>query len=104
MNPGQCDLFDETMAADIAALEAHLETLQSPSTSAKLPRRNPVRRPLPAHLRCEVVVHEPTSCACNACDTTLVKIGEHHSEKLEVVPMEAYVKKRLHPQLADSYR
>jgi len=80
MNPDQRDLFDETMAADIAALEAHLETLQSPSTPAKSPRRTPIRRPSPTHLRRDVVVHEPASGACNACRTDLVKIGEHHSE------------------------
>jgi len=100
MNPDQRVLFDETMAADIAALEAHLETLQSPSTPAKSPRRTPIRRPLPAHLRREVVVHEPASCACSACGTALVKIGEHHSEKLEVVPMEFYVRQDVYPQYA----
>lgn len=100
MDAGQRDLFDETMAADIAALEAQLENLKVPSSAPQAPRTKPVRRPLPAELARIETIHEPASCHCAACGEALVKIGEHVSEKLDVKPLEFFVRRDVHPQYA----
>ncbi|MGH8215248.1 MAG: IS66 family transposase [Rhodanobacteraceae bacterium] len=99
MDPDQRELFDAAMAADIAALEAELATIQSPEQKAKA-RRTPRRRALPADLPREEVIHEPEHCNCQACGQALVKIGEHVSEKLDVVPMSFKVRRDVYPQYA----
>ena len=51
----------------------------------RLPRKRPVRAPLPAHLpRERVVIPGPAACPC--CGGKLAKIGEDVTETLEVVP------------------
>lgn len=101
-DPAQRALFDEAIEADIAAVEAQLDALQSPSpASASKPRASaPVRKPLPAHLPREEVVHAPATCTCEACGNALVKIGEHVHETLEVVPAKFFVRRDLYPQFA----
>jgi len=99
MDPEQRALFEETMAADIAAVETELESLQAP-TPAKPPRNIPARRPLPADLPRVEVRHEPESCTCGACGSALVQIGEHVSEKLDCKPLELFVRRDVHPQYA----
>ena len=50
-----------------------------------VPRRKPVRAPLPAHLpRERVVIPAPSVCPC--CQGKLVKLGEDVTETLEVIP------------------
>ena len=101
MDPAQRELFDEAMAADIAALEAELAALKTPSAEpATRERRAPVRRPLPADLPRVETIHEPASCDCASCGAALVKIGEHVSEKLDVEPMKFFVRREVHPQYA----
>lgn len=99
MDPGQRELFDEAMAADIAALEAELATIQSPEQKAEA-RRTPRRRTLPADLPREEVIHEPEHDHCAHCHGELVKIGEHVSEKLDVIPMSFKVRRDVYPQYA----
>lgn len=101
MDPAQRELFDEAMAADIAAVEAELDALRATSTvPAAKPRTKPVRRPLPADLPREETRHEPASCDCATCGAALVKIGEHVSEKLDVKPMVFFVRRDVYPQYA----
>ncbi len=105
MDPEQRALFDETMAADIAAVEAELEALQSlPAESetapAPRPRQAPKRRPLPEHLPRVETRHEPASCRCGQCGQDLVHIGDHVSEKLSCKPLEFFVRRDVHPQYA----
>ena len=53
MDPGQRALFDETIAADLAAVEAQLEALkaeQPPPDASRRERQVPKRRPLPPEL------------------------------------------------------
>ena len=97
MDPAQRELFDEAMAADIAALEAELDSLREPATTPKAPRKS-VRRTLPADLPRIETIHEPASCDCATCGATLVKIGEHVSEKLDVEPLKFFVRRDVHPQ------
>ena len=100
MDPAQRELFDEAMAADIAALEAELAALKTPPARPPTERRPAQRRPLPPELPRIETVHEPTSCDCASCGATLVKIGEHISEKLDVEPMKFFVRRDVHPQYA----
>ena len=85
---GQRELFEETLAADLAAIEAELE--QAKQTLKPKPPRKPRaragRQPLPAHLPRVEHRHEPESCACGQCGGELVKIGEDVSEQLDVEP------------------
>jgi transposase len=100
MDPSQRELFDEAMAADIAVLEAELESLREPAKPANHPPRKPVRRTLPPELPRIETIHEPASCDCATCGAALVKIGEHVSEKLDVEPMTFFVRRDVHPQYA----
>jgi transposase len=102
MDPEQRALFDEAVAADIAAVETELEGLQSEDgkTPAKPPRRKSQRRPLPPELPRIETRHEPESCTCGQCGAALVPIGEHVSEKLDVKPLEFFVRRDVYPQYA----
>lgn len=79
LDSGQRELFEETKAEDIGAMEAECEVVQEEAgaPASTMPRQHPVRRPLPADLRRETVVHIPKPCHCTACGAALVKIGEH---------------------------
>lgn len=102
LDAGQRELFEEAKAEDIAAIEAALEALQEETRApaVKAPHKKPVRRPLPADLRRETTVHTPGQCDCAACGAALVKIGEHASEKLDVVPPTFFVRRDVYPQYA----
>lgn len=99
MDPAQRELFDEAMAADIAALEAELDALRTPTTTPAA-RRTPQRRSLPADLPRIETIHEPAACDCATCGAALVKIGEHVCEKLDVEPLKFFVRRDVHPQYA----
>ena len=75
----------ERLDRDIDQLELRLEDLEADcgeqaATTAEIPEPNPGpkprrkatgRKPLPAHLPREVVVHEPEiACVCGSCDPT----------------------------------
>ena len=102
MNPEQRELFDEAMAADIAAVEAELEALQDSTSAAssKPARARPVRRPLPPELPREITVHTPECCDCATCGSALTQIGTHASEKLDVKPLAFFVRRDEYPQFA----
>lgn len=95
------DLFDETLATDIAACEARLETL-TPLESEHKPaaRQHKGRVPLPAHLKRIEQRHEPESCQCGRCGADLVKIGEDVSEQLDIIPARFIVQRHIRPQYA----
>lgn len=104
MDPDQRSLFDEAMAADIAAVESELEALRStPATDAagmQPVRKTPQRRALPADLPRIETRHEPQSCDCATCGGALVSIGEHVSEKLDCEPLKFFVRRDIYPQYA----
>lgn len=103
MDPAQRALFDESMAADIAAVEAELEALQAPpaeTTPSVQPRQAPKRRPLPEHLERIETRHAPASCTCGQCGRDLVHIGDHVSEKLSCKPLTFFVRRDVYPQYA----
>ena len=101
MDPQQRALFDEAMAADIAAVETELEGLQSEGEKTPAsPRKKSQRRPLPPELPRIETRHEPESCTCGACGADLVQINEHVSEKLDCKPLEFFVRRDVYPQYA----
>jgi transposase len=88
---GQSSLLDETLDADLAAIEQELDQL-SPESSKNPPSdakdakdRKPRREALPAHLPRVAVHHEPEATVCN-CGCQLKRIGEDVSEKLAYEP------------------
>ncbi len=63
-------------------------------------RRHPVRKPLPAHLPRETLVHEP-SCTCPGCGGTVFsRIGQDEREVLEYVPSSFKVVVHVRPKLS----
>lgn len=82
----QASLLDETIDADLAAIEQELEQLaSSPTVGAP---RQPKRAPLPPQLPRVEMRHEPesTTCSTAGCGCTLKRIGEDVSEKLDYAP------------------
>ncbi|MFM9428573.1 transposase, partial [Variovorax sp. GrIS 2.14] len=84
LNAGQRSLLDETLDADIAAIEQELEQLASVPGAEKT-KQVPRRAPLPAHLPRTEVHHEPENTTC-ACGCALQRIGQDMAERLDYVP------------------
>lgn len=83
LDGAQKSLLDETIDADIAAVELELELFRTkPQTP---PPQHPKRAPLPAHLPRKSFHHEPDSTTCK-CGCELKRIGEDVSEKLDYTP------------------
>jgi transposase len=81
----QISLIQETVEADIAAIE---EELQALAPAAKLPapvRNRPKRTALPGGLARVAIHHEPDSTTCS-CGCQLKRIGQDVSEKLDYTP------------------
>jgi transposase len=100
----QRDLFQETLAADLAAAEAELakqaQSNTSPPPPIRPPRSGAGRQALPEHLPRIEHLHEPESCTCGKCGGALVKIGEDVSEQLDVEPAKFFVHRHIRPQYA----
>jgi transposase len=98
MNAEQRQLFEETLAADEASLEAQLEALQAqagaqPDVAPVQARRRPKRQALPEHLVRVEHQHEPedTTCPAPECGQPMVRVGEDVSERLDIVPAQFFV-------------
>ena len=100
------DLFQDTLASDVAAAEAELDRKQAEASATaepqvpRVPRSRAGRQPLPDHLPRIEHRHEPASCTCGACGKDLVKIGEDISEQLDVEPARFFVHRHIRPQYA----
>ena len=79
----QAQLFEETTAADLAAIGKELEQL-SPSSPAK-EKGQAKRQPLLAELPRTEIQHEPETTTC-ACGCQMKRIGEDVAEKLDYTP------------------
>jgi transposase len=90
---GQMQLTLEDLEASLAELPAQ------PTAAAKEPPAKPVRRPLPAHLPRQEIVHQ-TACACPECGGALRPLGEDVSEMLEYVPGRYQVIRHVRPKLS----
>jgi transposase len=89
LHADQRSLLDETLDADLAALEAELQALSpapaEQTDTADTPKAKPRRTALPAHLPRVEIQHEPESTACG-CGCQMKRIGEDVSEKLDYTP------------------
>ncbi len=83
-NTEQKSLLEETIDADLAALQAELDKVRSDDHS-KGEKRQPKREKLPAHLPRREIHHEPENTTCS-CGCALKRIGEDVSEKLDYTP------------------
>ena len=83
LDPAQRQLFEDTIAADLAAIEAELDGLRTPP--APTDARQPKRAPLPPELPRTEIRHEPDSTTCT-CGCRMQRIGEDVSEKLDYTP------------------
>lgn len=99
MNAVQRQLFEETMAADQADLEAQLEALKADfkvpgNTPDADTRRKPKRQALPEHLKRVDHHHEPENTTCG-CGQAMVRIGEDVSERLDIIPTQFFVHRHI---------
>ena len=85
LDAGQASLLDETIDADIAAIEQELHDLAATTQPTKEPRQMPKRAALPLELPRVDLHHEPDSTTCT-CGCQLKRIGEDVSEKLDYTP------------------
>ena len=85
LNAGQISLLDETIDADIAAIEQELKALAPATKTGTQPRQQPKRAALPAGLPRVDIHHEPDSTTCG-CGCQLKRVGEDVSEKLDYTP------------------
>ena len=85
--PAQLSLLDETLDADIAAIELELERL-APTPRADTQAGQPKRLRLPPALPRVDIAHEPDSTVCTTpgCGCALKRIGQDVSEKLDYTP------------------
>lgn len=90
-HPHQADMFNE---AESLADEAPEESKQTITYE----RGKPKRKPLPANLPREPILHDIDNKICDDCGHELHKIGEDISEKLEVVPMQLKVIQHIRPK------
>ena len=102
MNAEQREIFEETLAADQADLEAQLAALQASSTVSrsapdKQQRRQPKREALPPHLpRVDQRIEpEDTRCPTPECGRPMVRVGEDISERLDIVPAKFFVQRQI---------
>ena len=99
MNAEQRQLFEETLAADQADLEAQLAALKAASketgnTPEPDTRRQPKRQALPEHLKRVEHHHEPENTTCE-CGQAMVRIGEDVSERLDIIPAQFFVHRHI---------
>ncbi|MEO6972817.1 MAG: IS66 family transposase [Rhodoferax sp.] len=85
LDAGQVSLLDETINADIAAIEQELQDLAPTPKADADTRKQPKRAALPAELPRVEWHHEPESTTCG-CGCQLKRIGEDVSEKLDYTP------------------
>jgi transposase len=89
LHADQRSLLDETLDADLAALEAELQALSpapaEPDDTAATPKAKPRRTALPEHLPRVEIKHEPENTACG-CGCQMKRVGEDVSEKLDYTP------------------
>jgi transposase len=83
-NAEQKSLLEETIDADLAALQAELDKVR-PDDRSKGERQQPKREKLPANLPRREVHHEPENTTCR-CGCALERIGEDVAEKLDYAP------------------
>lgn len=100
LDPTQASLLEETLDADIAAMEAEIEAL-STQEPVQRARQQPKRTALPLSLPRIEFRHEPDSTLCR-CGCQLKRIGEDVTEKLDYTPGVATVERHIRGKWACS--
>ncbi|MDB5779438.1 MAG: transposase [Polaromonas sp.] len=102
LDPAQLSLLDETLDADIAAIELELEQLVPTPPREAAEASQPRRVRLPPGLPRVDIAHEPESTACTipGCGCALKRIGEDVSEKLDYTPGVFTVERHVRAKLA----
>ena len=85
LNGTQISLIEETIEADMAAIELELQELAPAAKPPTQPRQQPKRAALPAGLPRVAIHHEPDATTCG-CGCQLKRIGQDVSEKLDYTP------------------
>lgn len=85
LDAAQASLLQESLDADLAAIEEELERLAPVPAPKSERQQQPRRAALPAHLPRIEVRHEPASTICR-CGCELKRIGEDVAEKLDYAP------------------
>lgn len=77
LSPKQLSLFEESVLADIAAVDAEIEQIDASAktTPSRLPRSRAGRQPLPDHLPRIEHRHDPESCQCGC---------KHHPKSADI--------------------
>ena len=83
----QKSLLEETIDADLAALQVELDKVvpDKQDKQDKGEKKTPKRQALPANLPRREIHHEPENTTCS-CGCALKRIGQDVSEKLDYVP------------------
>lgn len=94
--------LEENLGEQIAANPRPSDPDAQPGPIGKARREARHRKPLPAHLPREVVVHEPEiTCHCGSCDPArLTRLGENTTEVLEKIPARLKVIRHVRPRYA----
>ena len=92
LSGAQGSLLEETVCADIAAIEVELDLLRG--EPAPRLAQQPKRAALPEHLPRVELHHEPDSIICQ-CGCQLKRIGEDVSEKLDYTPGVFHVERHI---------
>ncbi len=98
----QLELLIGELEEEAAEGEAHAEAADPAGhgQAQARERKQPVRKPLPAHLPREVVTHDPP-CTCPGCGGTVFsRIGQDEREVLEYVPSSFKVIRHVRPKLS----
>ena len=82
--PEQRSLLEETIDADLAALDGELDKADADGKKER-EKQQPKRKPLPPELPRTEFHHEPENTTCQ-CGCTLKRIGEEIAEKLDYAP------------------
>ena len=91
----QRSLLDESIDADLEAIELELEALRSAPDLPAPPKETPRRVALPAGLPRVEFQHEPEHTQCS-CGCALERFGEDVSEKLDYTPGVFQVHRHVH--------
>ena len=92
----QLELRLEELETAQAAAEASVEATAAEAKS----KSRPSRKPLPAHLPREVVIHHPEQDCCPDCGEALRNFGEDVAEILECIPANFKVIRHVRPKFA----
>jgi transposase len=89
----------ELLVEELETSLAGLAPVAIAAAAATEPREVPVRRPPPAHLPRETIVHA-APCRCPDCGGELKAVGEDVSEQLEYIPDHFKVLRHVRPKFA----